>query len=184
MAILPPDPPDPRPEDDSDLMTAPPSRLLRLRFAGILVALATIAGAAELGLINLSPATARQIVLAQAESIASAAQTGLIDPNVVSTTRMLAQAELVSCEQEYHSVQDGLGAYMWDNNLKEMPAANTSDMTSPVLLYVMSPTATNPSYVSYPQTEWCFGWDSTGRVHSISSNPNGPHIPMGCVPAG
>jgi hypothetical protein len=177
-------PSDPQPQDNSPLVTAPQNRQARLVFVGILVALATVASAAQLGLINLnlSPDTASQFVLAQAQAVASAAQVGLINPAPDSTNRiLLAQAQAWSCEHEYRVVQDGLLAYMASNNVTTVaPSSGTSDMTSPLLLYIRGATTTNPSYVPYPQTEWMWGWDFKGKIHSMSLKPGGPDIPPRC----
>lgn len=179
-------PPDRQPEDDSRLVAAPQNRQVRLLFGGVLVALATVAGAAELGVINLklSPDAAGQIVLAQAEAVASAAQVGLIYPTPDSTNRiLLAQAQAWSCEHEYHLVQDGLLAYMANNNMTYVtPSDGTSDMTSPLWLYVRGATPTNPSYVPYPQTVWRWGWDSKGKINLIVTKPVGPYVPADCRP--
>jgi hypothetical protein len=181
MAIL---PTDPQPEDDSRLMAAPQNRQVRLLLGGVLVAFATVAGAAQLGVINLnlSPDSAGQIVLAQAEAVASAAQVGLINPAPDSTNRiLLEQAQAWSCEHEYHVVQNGLLAYMANNNVTTVaPSSGTSDMTSPLRLYVRGATTTRPSYVPYTQTEWLWGWDSKGKIRSITTKPGGLYIPRDC----
>ena len=87
-----------------------------------------------------------------------------------------------ACQQEYQSVQDGLFAYMAHNSLAMVPAsAGTSDMTTVVPLYNRRATATDPSFVKTSRTEWSYGWDTAGRVTSISEKSDGPSIPVGCI---
>jgi hypothetical protein len=98
-----------------------------------------------------------------------------------------------ACDQEYHSVQDGLYAYMANNRLVTVPATDhvglgqsdgTSDMTAPVPLYNKTPGATNSGNVPFRKTQWLYAWDSTGRITTIISKPGGPYIPSGCVVSG
>jgi hypothetical protein len=99
-----------------------------------------------------------------------------------------------SCQQEYQTVQAALDAYMANNNLATVPASfSTHDMTSPVPLYTANGPAwasssssrgTSPSFMLTPQTQWSYGWDSMGRVTSISKVANGPPVPVGCLVRG
>lgn len=90
-----------------------------------------------------------------------------------------------ACQHEYQNVQDGLYAYMANNSLTTVAAsAGTSDMTYPILLYIKDASAAKPSYVPNSQTEWMYGWDSTGRINSISMKRGGPSILVGCDVSG
>jgi hypothetical protein len=89
------------------------------------------------------------------------------------------------CQQEYRAVQAGLEAYMATYSLDTVAAAsNTADMTTPVLLYNGTPSATRPTYVINSPTRWAYTWDTTGRITAIWPAGGGPAIPTGCVVSG
>jgi hypothetical protein len=135
------------------LMTAAPSRRKLLLFTS---AVATLAAIAVLALLYRLVDVANQ---------ANAAN------------------QLVACQLEYKSVQAGLDGYMANNSIDIVAAAtNTADMTSPVVLYNKTASATSPTYVRNSPTRWAYTWDATGRITAIgAAGSDGPAVPAGCM---
>jgi prepilin-type N-terminal cleavage/methylation domain-containing protein len=104
----------------------------------------------------------------------------------LSLVGLTTNAQAKACEQEYKTVQAGLDAYMANNNVDSVPATTgaTSDMTTPVLLYNKTPSATSPTYVRNSPTHWAYEWDATGRITNIAAAPGGPAPPAGCIVSG
>jgi len=108
----------------------------------------------------------------------------------LSLVGLTTNAQAKACEQEYKTVQAGLDAYMANNNVDSVPAADstngypsgTSDMTKPVVLYNKAPSATSPTYVRNSPTHWAYVWDTTGRITGIL--PAGTAVPAACVVSG
>jgi prepilin-type N-terminal cleavage/methylation domain-containing protein len=106
----------------------------------------------------------------------------------LSLVGLTTNAQAKACQQEYKTVQAGLDAYMANNNLDVVPAADgtgtsvtgTSDMTKPVLLYNSAPTAASPTYVRNTPTQWAYEWNTTGRITKIDQAGSGPSVPTGC----
>jgi YD repeat-containing protein len=93
-----------------------------------------------------------------------------------------AANQLVVCQQEYRAVQAGLDAYKAAYSIDTVPGGtNTADMTTPVLLYNGTPSATRPTYVRNSPTRWAYTWDTSGRITAIWQANGGPAIPPGCV---
>jgi prepilin-type N-terminal cleavage/methylation domain-containing protein len=103
----------------------------------------------------------------------------------LSLVGLTTNAQAKACEQEYKTVQAGLDAYMANNNVDTITAtAGTSDMTSPIVLYNRTPSATAPTYVRNSPTQWAYVWDGTGRITGIAPVAGGPGVPPGCTVSG
>jgi general secretion pathway protein G len=105
----------------------------------------------------------------------------------LSLVGLTTNAQAKACEQEYKTVQAGLDAYMANNNVDSVAATaagGTADMTTPVLLYNKTPSATSPTYVRNSPTHWAYEWDATGRITAINAAPGGPAKPTGCDVSG
>jgi prepilin-type N-terminal cleavage/methylation domain-containing protein len=102
----------------------------------------------------------------------------------LSLVGLTTNAQAKACEQEYKTVQAGLDAYMANNNLDVIAASGgTSDMTTPVVLYTKTPSATTPTYIRNSPTQWSYTWDANGRITAIGTGPGGA-VPTGCVVSG
>jgi prepilin-type N-terminal cleavage/methylation domain-containing protein len=111
----------------------------------------------------------------------------------LSLVGLTTNASVQSCKAEYKTVQAALDAYMANNNLSVLPgsqAAFTHDMTGAggapplngtVVLYVGSPSATNPNYTRNGTTQFYYTWDTSGRINAIGSNSSGAAV-TGCAP--
>jgi prepilin-type N-terminal cleavage/methylation domain-containing protein len=105
----------------------------------------------------------------------------------LSLVGLTTNAQAKACEQEYKTVQAGLDAYMANNNVDSVAATSatgTADMTSPVVLYNKTPSATSPTYLRNSPTHWAYVWDATGRITAVVQVANGPAVPAGCTVSG
>jgi prepilin-type N-terminal cleavage/methylation domain-containing protein len=117
----------------------------------------------------------------------------------LSLVGLTTNAQAKACSQEYKTVQAGLDAYMANNNLDTVPAADstnnyaggtasmttaTNSGTGPIDLYNPNPSATSPTYVRNTPTHWAYIWNSTGRITGIAQIANGPAVPTGCTVSG
>jgi len=116
----------------------------------------------------------------------------------LSLVGLTTNAQAKACSQEYKTVQAGLDAYMANNNLDLVPAADapaypngTASMTTPanlgtgpIALYNPNPSATSPTYVRNTPTHWAYVWNTTGRITDIQAAPGGPAVPAGCTVSG
>lgn len=119
----------------------------------------------------------------------------------LSLVGLTTNAQAKACEQEYKTIQAGLDAYMANNNLDLVPAADdtngypngTNSMSTaalvkgssgPIVLYDPNPGVNNPTYVRNTPTQWAYVWNSTGRITAIDQAPGGPAVPGNCVPSG
>jgi prepilin-type N-terminal cleavage/methylation domain-containing protein len=113
----------------------------------------------------------------------------------LSLVGLTTNAQAKACQQEYKTIQAGLDAYMANNNLDAVPAADatdgyangTSSMTTaanlgtgPVVLYNPSSSASAPTYVRNTPTQFAYEWNTTGRIVAIHQAPGGPAVPTGC----
>ena len=117
----------------------------------------------------------------------------------LSLVGLTTNAQAKACSQEYKTIQAGLDAYMANNNLDTVPAADatngyatgTASMTTvanggtgPIVLYNPNPSATSPTYVRNTPTQWAYIWNSTGRITGIAPAAGGPTVPAGCTVSG
>lgn len=116
----------------------------------------------------------------------------------LSLVGLTTNAQAKACQQEYKTVQAGLDAYMANNNLDAVPAADgtngypngTASMTTaanngtgPIVLYNPNSSASAPTYVRNTPTQFAYIWNTTGRIITITSAPGGPAVPGGCQAA-
>jgi prepilin-type N-terminal cleavage/methylation domain-containing protein len=113
----------------------------------------------------------------------------------LSLVGLTTNAQAKACQQEYKTVQAGLDAYMANNNLDAVPAADsptypngTSSMTTstnggtgPIDLYNPNSSASSPTYVRNTPTQFAYRWNSTGRITQIVQAGGGPAVPAGCA---
>lgn len=116
----------------------------------------------------------------------------------LSLVGLTTNAQAKACQQEYKVVQAGLDAYMANNNLDAVPAADgtngypsgTNSMVThatlasgsgPIDLYNPNSSATSPTYVRNTPTQFSYMWNSTGRITQIFAAPGGPAVPTGCA---
>jgi prepilin-type N-terminal cleavage/methylation domain-containing protein len=119
----------------------------------------------------------------------------------LSLVGLTTNAQAKACSQEYKTVQAGLDAYMANNNLDTVPAADSTNgyangtasmttnavvtgATGPIVLYNPNPSASSPTYVRNTPTQWAYVWNSTGRITGIQSAAGGPSVPPGCTVSG
>jgi prepilin-type N-terminal cleavage/methylation domain-containing protein len=113
----------------------------------------------------------------------------------LSLVGLTTNAQAKACQQEYKTIQAGLDAYMANNNLDAVPAADasnnypngTNSMTTaanggsgPIVLYNPNSSASAPTYVRNTPTQFAYIWNSTGRITSVVAAPGGPAVPTGC----
>lgn len=115
----------------------------------------------------------------------------------LSLVGLTTNAQAKACQQEYKTIQAGLDAYMANNNLDAVPAADgvgtdgypngTNSMTTaanggtgPIVLYNPNSSASAPTYVRNTPTQFAYIWNSTGRITQIVQAPGGPAVPAGC----
>lgn len=110
---------------------------------------------------------------------------GIVTLSLVGLT---THSNVEACNSEYKTVQAALDAYMANNNLVNLPSAQTSftnDMTGSnggtVALYNPNPTQSSPNYTRNGQTQFFYEWDTAGRINAIGSNTSGAAV-SGCVP--
>jgi len=120
---------------------------------------------------------------------------GIVTLSLVGLT---THASVQSCNQEYKTVQAAIDAYMANQNLSALPAAQlvyTNDMTGgtngatgTLPLYNPNPTQGSPNYTRNGTTQFFYEWDTSGRItnttaigNGIASDKNGSAI-SGCVP--
>ncbi len=116
----------------------------------------------------------------------------------LSLVGLTTNAQAKACQQEYKTVQAGLDAYMANNNLDAVAAADntngypngTASMatsanggTGPIALYNPNSSASSPTYVRNTPTQFAYVWNSTGRITGIAQAPGGPAVPSGCAAA-
>jgi len=94
------------------------------------------------------------------------------------------QLSLKECQLEYETVQLGIDSYVSDNHVDSVTPATTTDMTTPLALYVSDASGARPRYVPMQRTQWAYTWDPSGRVTGISEAYSGVAVPAGCVPRG
>jgi prepilin-type N-terminal cleavage/methylation domain-containing protein len=114
----------------------------------------------------------------------------------LSLVGLTTNAQAKACQQEYKTIQAGLDAYMANNNLDAVPAADSSNGysngtasmttaaflgTGPIALYNPNSSASSPTYVRNTPTQFAYIWNSTGRILSITQAPGGPAVPSGCA---
>jgi prepilin-type N-terminal cleavage/methylation domain-containing protein len=115
----------------------------------------------------------------------------------LSLVGLTTNAQAKACQQEYKTIQAGLDAYMANNNLDSVPAADatdgyangTSSMTTPgpnggtgpIVLYNPNSSASAPTYVRNTPTQFAYEWNATGRIVAIHQAPGGPAVPTGCA---
>ena len=117
---------------------------------------------------------------------------GIVTLSLVGLT---THSNVAACNAEYKTVQAALDAYMANNNLNQLPGAQTAytnDMTGlgtgTVPLYNPNPTQGAPNYTRNGQTQFFYEWDQFGKItntggvgNGIASDQNGTTI-SGCVP--
>jgi len=117
---------------------------------------------------------------------------GIVTLSLVGLT---THSSVQACNSEYKTVQAALDAYMANNNLSTLPAAQgiyTNDMTGAgtgsVQLYNASPSQSSPNYTRNGQTQFFYEWDQFGKItntgnvgNGIASDKNGSPI-AGCAP--
>jgi prepilin-type N-terminal cleavage/methylation domain-containing protein len=100
----------------------------------------------------------------------------------LSLVGLTTSAQAKACEQEYKTVQAGLDAYMAYFNVDTVtPAAGTSNMAVPVVLYNATGT---PTFVRNSPTNFSYTWDSFGRITAIGPGATSGPVPAGCVVSG
>ena len=92
----------------------------------------------------------------------------------LSLVGLTTNANVQACNAEYKTVQAALDAYMANNNLDTIAAgSNTNNMTTPVPLFTLNPSGTNPNYTRNGTTQFHYDWDAHGKITVI-------HGPSGC----
>lgn len=113
---------------------------------------------------------------------------GIVTLSLVGLT---THANVEACNSEYKTVQAALDSYMANNNLSQLPGAqttSTNDMsggslgskTGTVPLYNPNPTQATPNYTRNGATQFFYTWDQFGKVNGISDS--GGHAISGCAP--
>ena len=93
---------------------------------------------------------------------------GIVTLSLVGLT---TNANVQSCNSEYKTVQAALDAYMANNNLATVAAADDiNNMTAPIPLYTANPSVNNPNYTRNGTTQFYYTWDQFGKITAIYSD--------------
>jgi prepilin-type N-terminal cleavage/methylation domain-containing protein len=99
----------------------------------------------------------------------------------LSLVGLTTNANVQACNSEYKTVQAALDAYMANNNLDTILAgADTNNMTTPVKLFTLAPSSTNPNYTRNGTTQFYYTWDTHGKITNIYNDGSLGAPPSGC----
>lgn len=113
---------------------------------------------------------------------------GIVTLSLVGLT---THANVEACNSEYKTIQAALDSYMANNNLAQLPGAQTAytnDMsggtlgtkTGTVPLYNAAPTQSSPNFTRNAVTQFYYTWDVYGKITAIGDS--GGKAISGCQP--